>query len=1479
MRHKKKGLKGLLGGLAVASSIAIPSIAGAQTQTIDDLVMQPETTQIDTTPVTIDELKATEDIEDTYALRVADSNFFNREEVLASGEGVIGQMFNLFWRSSGRTRLVQNLGARNFGHRRPNYEDLDWTNYETQHFRVYTYDETLLEDFISYSELCYDDLSRLFGNRAADLKTWSYLYHTRRDFEQSRILPYVPEGLGGVTMVTENMKYRVLSLFEGDFSDWKHVWKHEYTHWHDIQKMTNISATQDVENLNIPLWLIEGTAEYVSTPNHWDAEADAFMRNAFMNGFFLPLDRLWIADGTWLMYKEGQFITKFIADEFGENAIIRLRENMGLEFEDNVKASLGITMNNLQARLDSKVEELYGHLRGNKDIVSNAVKMKNGAVLAAHNGFFITGAPDVGQNCLYAKHVDELSRVSGTTIVCDRLDGNDSLHNFRSGADIDDSKIVYAIRNNDSDVLRVVPYAYDREGRDIDLGDEQEFKLEDILVIKSPRIVDEERVAFIGHKNGFAQVFMFNTKTKELEQLTEGRSGYNGIDCHDGRLVISKEDRKAEGYVDNLYIMDLSTRQMRAITDGSFNALAPRFSPDGKRIAFVGDENLHINIYMYDIEKGIYRRMQDANIAALSPQWLSNDEILFNSLKGFSRTMHRMQAPSAEQLLRRELLASEETAERAETRHDAFTANKDGLFVSSNGITYKIGRIAANFGAIYMEAMPVVDNNPVPERLTFLRMKGGNLENLVEPRRARQEERIRQRLAVDSETERFARGFEESHTVLKKAISKDGRYLVFAVNNRLSFREQEERAEIPFQFYIYDSFTNTTEARVIPDLDSTHQLKEMAFVDDVRMYFDIGRQLFLEADTNIVRKPFSDRGIEPENTRISEDGTMIAAICSSRRVEDMASVCVYDAKTNSTTEHGAFDESQLASWGFTTENRLVASFNIDEGLKIVYENNNETQSFFVPVHIAEDDSVASLDISRGKVMLEVLRAGNDVEYEELYAGGIRNGYLSLEKVLGGGRRFYTKGAGGNMLVRAKSMHGISSYVYDGKFNEMIKVNDAAVEGSMLVVSNGSEVRIIDLEQAVQREINSTLGFDVKDGKIAYARFNGNDFDIFEKDLRTGRVTAIAATEANEFLPSYGENSIEFKTKDARIIVPYIERVPDVRISGEPERREAEEVSSLPFESMQIAAIGAYSGSAGFLAVDLLTRDNLFERMFMLNFIGDFHNWGRGAVSYADIDHGFMAQAYVDHYISDLHTGAFYRQMWDLNRSLHFDLTGGYEFQRLQNSQFDFWGDNHVLKLGLGLGYDNTFRSREGPIGGYRAYLNIENGYSVSENQASNIDVNGGIRAYYTPHELVTIAGRAEAGFSFGMAPTLYLLGGNQTLRGVPFGSEAGNNFFLSSLEVRSPLIEIAGAILSKPLTPGSVFFVAPGVELGVYCDVGSAWYYNPYYEHRDERNWNIPFELRYDTGMLINLNTIIGRLRFNVSFLGNEWGFWFGGNW
>lgn len=1479
----KTSIKTLLGAAAIASSIAIPSIAkdaDAQAFNNNDLIMQMETAA-KTTLLSIETIKEQEDLEDSYALRIADSEFFNREEALASGEELMDQMFNLFWRSSGRSRLVQNIPARNFGHHRPNYEDLDWSNYETQHFRVYAYDDRLLEDFINYSELCYDELSNLFGNRASDVKTWSYFYLSRRDFEQTRILPFVPEGLGGITFVSDSMKYRVLSLFEGDFSDWKHVWKHEYTHWHDIQLMTNVSETQGVDNFNIPLWLIEGTAEYVSTPNHWDAEADTFIRNAYENGFFLPLNQMWMANGTWLMYKEGQFISKFIAEEFGEGALIRLRQNMGeKEFEDNVKKSLGITLDEFQAKLDNRVNELYGKYHGRPDIVSNSFSMDDAAVLAANNGFFVTGKPHIGRNCLYLNHVTEIGNVEDATLVCDRMDGNDSLHNFRSGADVDDSRVVYAIRNNDSDVLRVVPYTYDNEEDDLALGDEREFKIDDVLVIKSPRIVDADHIAFIGHRNGFAQVFLFNTATKELEQLTEGQSGYNSIDYSNGKLVISKEDRKGTGYVDNLYLMNLSTRQMEAITDGSFNTGSPRFSPDGNRIAFVGDENLHINLYIYDLQERNFHRMQDANIAANSPQWLSNDELLFNSIKGFTRTLHRTRAPSTEDLLRQELLGDEER-ERAETSNGLFTANNDGLFVSSNGVTYKVNRIAADFGALYMEAVPFVDNQPIPQRLTFLRMKGGNLENLIAPRQELQEMRMQQRLAIDSETAAFVSGFEQTHTVFGKAISNDGRYMVFAVNNRLSLQEQEQRADFPFQFYIYDSFTNTVNARLIPDLDSTHQLKEMTFVDNTRMYFDIGRQLILQVDGNVVRKPFSDRGIErdTEDTKVSNDATKIATICNSGAVEDMSAICVYDVATNTTLEHGAFEETDLKIWGFTSENKLTAAFSNGQGIEIVYENSSETQNFFVDINMGDNDSISSLDINRGRVALEMIRNVDDVEYEQLYVGKIQNGALSLQEALEDGRRFFTKGTNGNIIVREKTMHEINAYVYDGEFNRLMAVNDAVVDGNNLVVSDGENVRVVNLEQMVQKDINRTAGFAARNGRIAYAQFNGRNFDVFEKNLRTGSVTAVATTSLDEFLPSYGENGVQFRTRAARIITPYVEMPPDVRISV-PEAREVEEVSQLPFESINISAIGAYSGNAGFLQISMLTRDNLWERMTLVDFIGDFETWNRGIIGYMDLENSYSVQAYINHYAQDIYTGATYTHLFDLTRSLHFDLRGGYEFQRVLNNGFDFTGDNHVLRAGFGLGYDNTFSAYEGPIGGFRAYLNIDNGWSVSHNQLSNVDMTGGIRGYYTPHELVTIAARAEGGLSYGMVPTLYILGGNMTLRGVDFGAEVGNNFFLGSVEVRSPLFEVAGAILSKPITPYSGFFIFPGIELGAYADVGSAWYYNPYFENHDSRNWRLPYETHYDAGLLINFNSMFGRLRFNVSFIDPErWNFWFGGNW
>jgi hypothetical protein len=137
--------------------------------------------------------------------------------------------------------------------------------------------------------------------------------------------------LGGLTEILSWR--RVTFPFEGELSKFEHVAKHEATHVFQIAKKAR----------KLPLWFIEGTAETNSI--YWDSDAEMLIRDMFINGSFFRIPDLWQIEGTWLMYKIGNYICNVIWDEFGEEGFKKIYDNAEKKsFENNLESSLGLTV-------------------------------------------------------------------------------------------------------------------------------------------------------------------------------------------------------------------------------------------------------------------------------------------------------------------------------------------------------------------------------------------------------------------------------------------------------------------------------------------------------------------------------------------------------------------------------------------------------------------------------------------------------------------------------------------------------------------------------------------------------------------------------------------------------------------------------------------------------------------------------------------------------------------------------------------------------------------------------------------------------------------------------------------------------------------------------------------------------------------------------------------------------------------------------
>ncbi len=141
--------------------------------------------------------------------------------------------------------------------------------------------------------------------------------------------------------------------------------------------------------------------------------------------------------------------------------------------------------------------------------------------------------------------------------------------------------------------------------------------------------------------------------------------------------------------------------------------------------------------------------------------------------------------------------------------------------------------------------------------------------------------------------------------------------------------------------------------------------------------------------------------------------------------------------------------------------------------------------------------------------------------------------------------------------------------------------------------------------------------------------------------------------------------------------------------------------------------------------------------------------------------------------------------------------------------------------------DSAIYANYGAISGRRwrlgaAYApDLHNGNSASGISSSNgstlfTSYDLDFRQYIPLTRRSNIAFRLYGGESNGNSPSLFYVGGLDTLRGIDYNALSGDRAFFSNVELRFPLLDV----LATP------FLAFQGIRGALFLDVGGAWYHN-----------------------------------------------------
>ncbi len=523
-----------------------------------------------------------------------------------------------------------NADAQYFGRNKPGYRSFKFDVIQTPYFEIYHYlkNDSLLNTLTSWSEQWYLNHQKIFRDT---FKTRNpvIFYNNHPDFQQTNTInSLIGTGTGGVT---ESLKNRVIMPVAPSLSQTDHTLGHELVHAFQYNMFIKEDTTVRMSINNIPLWMVEGMAEYFSIGSV-DPNTAMWIRDALLNNRFPTLKKL-SDQSEYFPYRYGQSFWAMVGKTWGDNVIIPLfQKTAQYGIEMALDTILKVNQDVLSGMWKSANEVYFRqYLKDSADNIAGKV------IVSDKNGGRINISPSLSPDGKYVAFFSERDLFTLDLFLAGTENGKiiRRLASVARNNSIDDFDYVESTGSWSPDGEKYVIVIFEKGVNKLAIIDVSRGKIiREIAIPGVPSFSnpawspDGNKIVVSGLVNGTSDLYLYYLDTGDVLKLTSDlMANLHPSWSSDGNYIVFSQEKLNTGsygrkYSFDLALYDLKTGKIKEIDvfKGAFN-MDPCFSSDNKSVFFLSDADGMRNLYEYDLTTDRVLRLTDymTGISGITP--------------------------------------------------------------------------------------------------------------------------------------------------------------------------------------------------------------------------------------------------------------------------------------------------------------------------------------------------------------------------------------------------------------------------------------------------------------------------------------------------------------------------------------------------------------------------------------------------------------------------------------------------------------------------------------------------------------------------------------------------------------------------------------------------------------------------------------------------------------------------------------------